>query len=178
MAPGLRLRTNGPNFSFYGVNGASPLHQDYCVKDGWKPGEGSAKDIPAEPSGIQPSTIWWYLAFCQVEVDSDFVAPQSGQVVVVSELWLQFPDLLLGEGCALLPGFAAAVLRLYMTTVTDRNEGDRNPRESPQTICTLDYFLTLSGFRPFRWSTPSRATDTSKPAWTKDRFYGSLVISS
>lgn len=76
-----------------------------------------AEDIPAEPSRIQPSTLlWWYLAFGQVQVDSDFVASQSGQVVVVGELGLQLSDLLLGEGRALLPGFAAAVLTLYMTT--------------------------------------------------------------
>lgn len=75
--------------------------------------------------------LWWYLAFGQVEVDGDLVASQPGQVVVVSELGLQFSDLLLGEGRALLPGLAAAVLRLYVET---GNQGDRNPQEYSQTI--------------------------------------------
>lgn len=50
-----------------------------------------------------------YLSFREVEVDSYFVASQSGQIVVVCELWLQFPDLFFGEGCALLPGLAVHV---------------------------------------------------------------------
>lgn len=74
--------------------------------------------VPLKPPG--GNQFWWYLAFGQVQVDGDFVASQPGQVVVVSELRLQFSDLLLGEGRALLPGFAAAILRLYMKTVTPR----------------------------------------------------------
>lgn len=50
-----------------------------------------------------------YLSFREVEVDSYFVASQSGQIVVVCKLWLQFPDLFFGEGCALLPGLAVHV---------------------------------------------------------------------
>lgn len=50
-----------------------------------------------------------YLSFGEVEVDSYFVASQSGQIVVVCKLWLQFPDLFFGEGCALLPGLAVHV---------------------------------------------------------------------
>lgn len=49
------------------------------------------------------------MSFCEVKVDSDLVASQSGQIVVVGELGLQLADLFLGEGCALLPGFAVHV---------------------------------------------------------------------
>lgn len=66
----------------------------------------------AEDAPSKPSRCWCYLALRQVQVDGDFVASQSGQVVVMSKLRLQFSDLLLGESCALLPGFAAAILRL------------------------------------------------------------------
>ena len=50
-----------------------------------------------------------YLSFREVEVDGYFIASQPGQIVVVCELWLQLSDLFLGEGCALLPGFAVHV---------------------------------------------------------------------
>lgn len=50
-----------------------------------------------------------YLSLRQVEVDGYFVASQPRQIVVVRELRLQFPNLFLGEGRALLPGLAVHV---------------------------------------------------------------------
>ena len=65
-----------------------------------------------------------YLSLGEVEVHSDFVSPQPGQVVVVGELGLQLANLLLGECRPLLPGFTAhiwlvvPVLRLWNKTPT------------------------------------------------------------
>lgn len=50
-----------------------------------------------------------YLSLREVQVDSDLIATQSGQVVMVGELRFQFPELLLGERCALFPRFAVRV---------------------------------------------------------------------
>lgn len=86
--------------------GASPGLQFECVDDHREELHG-AEDAPSKTL-----RLCWYLAFGQVQVDGDFVASQSSQVVVMSKLRLQFSDLLLGEGRALLPGFAAAILRL------------------------------------------------------------------
>lgn len=40
----------------------------------------------AEDAPSKPSRCWCYLALRQVQVDGDFVASQSGQVVVMSKL--------------------------------------------------------------------------------------------
>lgn len=48
-----------------------------------------------------------HLPLGEVQVYSDLVSPQPGQVVVVSELRLQLPQLLLGERRPLLAGLAS-----------------------------------------------------------------------
>lgn len=50
-----------------------------------------------------------HLALGEVQVHSDLVSPEPGQVVMVRELSLQLPKLLLGEGRPLLAGLAAAL---------------------------------------------------------------------
>ena len=50
-----------------------------------------------------------YLSLCEVQIDGDLVATKPGQVVVVGELSFQLSQLLFGEGCAFLPGFAAGI---------------------------------------------------------------------
>lgn len=50
-----------------------------------------------------------YLSLCEVQVYSDLVATQPGQVVMVGELCLQFSQLLLGECCAFFSCLAAGI---------------------------------------------------------------------
>lgn len=50
-----------------------------------------------------------HLALGEVQVHSDLVSPEPGQVVMVRELGFQLPKLLLGEGRPLLAGLAAAL---------------------------------------------------------------------
>lgn len=69
-----------------------------------------------------------YLSLCEVQVDGDLVAAESGQVVVVGELGFQLSQLLFGERRALFPGFAAGVhLKTGVLDIcreTDREEED------------------------------------------------------
>lgn len=50
-----------------------------------------------------------HLPFREIQVYGDFVPPQSGQIVVMSEFCLQFSNLLFGERCPLLPWLAAHI---------------------------------------------------------------------
>lgn len=50
-----------------------------------------------------------HLPLGEVQVHSDLVSPEPGQVVMVGELGLQLPQLLLGEGGPLLASLAAAL---------------------------------------------------------------------
>ena len=50
-----------------------------------------------------------HLPLREVQVHSDLVSPEPGQVVMVSKLGLKLPKLLLGEGCPLLSSLAAAI---------------------------------------------------------------------
>lgn len=61
-----------------------------------------AKEEERNPGGS-------YLPLGEIQVHSDLVSPQPGQVVMVSELRLELPQLLLGECGPLLAGLAAAL---------------------------------------------------------------------
>lgn len=50
-----------------------------------------------------------YLPLGEIQVYSDLVSPEPGQVVMVSKLCLELPQLLLGECCPLLSGLAATL---------------------------------------------------------------------
>lgn len=50
-----------------------------------------------------------YLSLSEVKVDSDLVAAQAGQVVVVGEFGFQLPKLLFGKGCSFLSSLAVRV---------------------------------------------------------------------
>lgn len=50
-----------------------------------------------------------HLPLGEVQVHGDLVSPEPGQVVMMSKLGLQLPQLLLGEGRPLLAGLAAAL---------------------------------------------------------------------
>lgn len=50
-----------------------------------------------------------YLSLSEVKVDSDLVAAQACQVVVVGELGFQLPELLFGKGCSFLSSLAVRV---------------------------------------------------------------------
>ena len=50
-----------------------------------------------------------HLPLREVQVHSDLVSPEPGQVVMVSKLGLKLPKLLLGEGCPLLSSLVAAI---------------------------------------------------------------------
>lgn len=62
--------------------------------------------LPLHSSVLEPH---FDLALGEVQVHSDLVSPEPGQVVMVRELSLQLPKLLLGEGRPLLAGLAAAL---------------------------------------------------------------------
>lgn len=61
--------------------------------------------MPGEERRPQSS----HLPLGQIQVHRDLVSPEPGQVVVVSKLGLQLPQLLLGECRPLLAGLAAAL---------------------------------------------------------------------
>lgn len=50
-----------------------------------------------------------YLSLSEVKVDSDLVASQAGQVVVVGKLGFQLSELLFGKGCSFLSSLAVRV---------------------------------------------------------------------
>lgn len=66
----------------------------------------SFHSFPLHPSVLKPH---FHLSLSEVQVDSDLVPPQSGQIVMVGELRFQLPQLLLGERRALFPRFAVRV---------------------------------------------------------------------
>ena len=65
-----------------------------------------------------------HLPLGEVQVYRDLISAEPGQVVVMSKLSLELPQLLLGEGCPLLPGLAGALwLRSILLVVW----GERTP---------------------------------------------------
>lgn len=66
-----------------------------------------------------------HLPLGEVQVHGDLVSPEPGQIVMVSKLSLQLPQLLLGEGCPLLAGLAAT-LRFSSVLLVVWGEGAPN----------------------------------------------------
>lgn len=66
----------------------------------------SLHTLPLHPSVLEPH---FDLPLGEVQVYRDLISPEPGQVVVMSELGLQLPQLLLGKGRPLLAGLAAAL---------------------------------------------------------------------
>lgn len=64
------------------------------------------RPLPLHPSVLEPHL---YLSLGEVERDGNLVAAESSEVVGVLELGLQLPNLVLREGCALLPRLAQEV---------------------------------------------------------------------
>ena len=65
-----------------------------------------------------------HLPLGEVQVYCDLISSESGQVVVMSKLSFELPQLLLGEGCPLLAGLAGALwLRSILLVVW----GERTP---------------------------------------------------
>lgn len=62
--------------------------------------------LPLHPSVLEPH---FDLPLGEVQVYSDLISAEPGQVVVMSKLSFELPQLLLGEGCPLLAGLAGAL---------------------------------------------------------------------
>lgn len=86
--------------------------------------------------------LWPYLPLREVQVHGDLISPEPGQIIMVSKLGLQLPQLLLGEGCPLLAGLAATLRFPSVLLVVWGREDPKQEDVSCRALHSLSFVLT------------------------------------